>query len=456
MRTSFKASFLGNSATPAEPKPALSLFDATCLIVGIIVGVGVYQMAPDIARGTSSVCGLLAIWVLGGLLSLCGALCYAELATAYPYEGGDYVYLNRAYGPWAGYLFGWAQLAIVRPSDIAVLAFAFATYAVAIYNALGGTAFPYAQKLFAAAAVITLTIINVLGVRLGKLTQNVLTIAKVLGLLLIVIAAVHARPAAPQIEAATHASKGIPWTLALIFVLFTYGGWNEIAYVVAEVKKPQRNIVRAMTLGIGAVTGLYLIVNGGFLFALGFGGLKASTAVAAEAVSASLGEQAGPVIAALICLSALGAVNGLIFTGARISYAVGVEHRLLKWLGQWHSRWGTPAAALTLQGGVAVGLIALLGSFVGAVLYSAAVVYAFYFATTLAVIVLRHKEPHVPRPYRVHGYPLTPIVFALVCLGLICSAVIYRPLIALGSCFVLSLGLCTLRLERRLNPTQHP
>jgi APA family basic amino acid/polyamine antiporter len=218
------------------PKRALSLFDSTSIIVGIIIGSGIYQMAPDIAQNAGSAWGVVAIWIVGGLLSLCGAMCYAELATAYPVAGGDYVYLSKAYGRWAGFLFGWAQLTVVRPGDIAVMAFAFATYMRAIYDPLA--AYPgLSQRLFAGAAVLVLTVINILGVTQGKWTQNLLTTAKALGLLAIVgiaLIAPHARGATTAAPAGTW-----PTSLALILVLFTYGGWNEMAYVAAEVKDPR-------------------------------------------------------------------------------------------------------------------------------------------------------------------------------------------------------------------------
>lgn len=235
----------------AQPRPVLSLLDSTCLIVGIIIGAGIYQMAPEIARGAGGPWGLMGLWLLGGLLSLCGALCYAELATAYPREGGDYVYLSRAYGSWAGFLFGWAQLTVIRPGDIAVMAFAFALYAREVFGAwtaAWGWSAEATLKLFASVAVGALTLINVLGVQAGKWTQNLLTMAKALGLLAMAAAAVAAGPAGSSSEGAS--GDPIPWTLALIFVLFTYGGWNEMAYVAAEVKDARRNIVRAMVLGM--------------------------------------------------------------------------------------------------------------------------------------------------------------------------------------------------------------
>jgi APA family basic amino acid/polyamine antiporter len=209
----------------AIPKKELSLFDATCLIAGIIIGVGIYQTAPDVARGAGTWWAVLAIWAVGGLISLFGALGYAELASTYPQEGGDYVYLSRAYGSWAGFLFGWINLAVIRPGDIAVIAFAFATYARALHDPLAGTGFPHMHQIYAVSAVIVLTFINILGVRKGKWTQNVLTITKGLGLLAIVCVAFFARGGArSEVNV-----EGFPLSVAMILVLFTFGGWKEMA-----------------------------------------------------------------------------------------------------------------------------------------------------------------------------------------------------------------------------------
>lgn len=436
----------------AQPKQELNLFDSTNLIVGIIIGAGIYQMAPDIAKGVGGPWGVLGIWLAGGLLSLCGALCYAELATTYPQDGGDYVYLNRAYGSWAGFLFGWAQFTIVRPGDIAVMAFAFGTYAKEIWSPFQSAALN--QQAYAVAATAVLTAINVIGVRQGKWTQNLLTLAKAAGLLLVVAAAFSS--GLGQTTAAS-ASGGLPLSLALIFVLFTYGGWNEMAYVAAEVKNPDRNIGRALLLGTAAVTGLYLLVNGAFLYALGYAGLTNSSAVATETVARVLPQAGAVLVSALVCISALGAVNGLVFTGARISYAVGKDYRMFAALGQWHPRLNTPAVSLLLQGGIAVALVIILGSFINAILYTAATVYTFYLGSSIAVLVLRRKEPSAARPFRVPLYPLPTLVFAGVCLFLIHAAVTYKPGIALVSLGLLILGLGVWKWGRsRGGPGQEP
>ncbi len=404
----------------AKPSKQLTLFDSVCLVVGIIVGVGIYQTAPDVAKGAGSWSGVLLIWVAGGLLSLCGALGYAELASAYPGQGGDYVYLSRAYGRWAGFLFGWMQLGVTRPGDIAVMAFAFATYARAVYDPFADTAFPYGQRIYAGAAVIALTAVNISGVREGKWTQNVLTMVKAAALLAVVAVALLApgQPATP-----VEPVVALPASVALILVLFTYGGWNEMAYVAAEVRDAKRNIVRALVLSTLAVTVLYLLVNGAFLYALGYAGVALSERVAADAVGSAFPAAGANLISALVCISALGACNGLIFTGARISYAVGADHRAFAWFGRWSERTGTPVRALLVQALLALGLIVVLGSFVETILYSTPAIYTFYLATSLAVIVLRRKEPQVQRPYRVTAYPLPNLLFAAVCGFLIYSAV---------------------------------
>ncbi len=430
------------------PQKELSLFDSTCIIVGIIIGAGIYETAPLVATCLGSGLGILAIWLAGGLLALAGALCYAELATTYPREGGDYVYLTRAYGGWAGYLFGWSQLAVVRPGDIALMAFIFARYAQTLYA-------PWADSrlFYAAGAVLVLTAINILGVKAGKWTQNLLTVVKVLGLVAIGIAGLVApAPAPPPAPPETFTWGGLD--LALILVLFTYGGWNEMAYVAAEIKRPQVNIVRALVIGTVSVTALYLLLNGAFLSALGLERMSTSQAVAADTVGQIFPGAANRAVSILICISALGAVNGLVFTGARISYALGEDHRTFRPLGTWHPRFGTPVGALLVQGGLSLAIVLLAGSFLDTILYTAPVVWAFFLATGLTVFVLRQKEPDILRPYKVPVYPAVPLIFAACCIFMLYSSVSYalarRPvglLILVG--VLLAGGLLFLSTEMR-------
>jgi basic amino acid/polyamine antiporter, APA family len=427
-------------ATPMNaPSRQLSLFDSTNIIVGIIIGVGIYQMAPDIASGAGTMghwmapwfpflseetlnrLAVLLFWVIGGLISLCGALGYAELGSAFPRAGGDYVYLSRAYGKWAGYLFGWVQLSIVKPGDIAVMAFAFATYAIRVANPSAADAqASETGKILAAGAVLFFTAMNIIGVRHGKWTQNLLTIVKAVGLLVIAVVAFTA-----DVSTAAPAPKDhFPLVTAMVLVLFTYGGWNEMAYVAAEVKDPRRNIVRSLVLGTLAVTVFYLLLNTAFLHVLGYNGVATSGAVVTDVVATVFPQYAGQMISLLICISALGVVNGLIFTGARISYALGQEHPTFRPLGSWNSKTGTPIWALLLQGAIAMTMI-LLTDYIGALIYVSVAVYLFYLATSAAVIVLRFREPQADRPYKVTGFPIPTLVFCGVCGYLIYSCIKY-------------------------------
>jgi len=433
------------------PKKELTLFDSTCLIVGIIIGAGIYETAPDIARSVQHWWGVPLLWIAGGLLSLAGALCYAELATAYPRAGGDFVYLGRAYGRWAGFLFGWIQLVIVRPGDIALMAFIFARYARQLYDPLAGTQGRYGQAMYlvyACAAVVVLTLINTLGVRQGKWTQNILTVVKTIGLATIIIVGL-ASPAGADRQARVPVEWSPTLSVAMIMVLFTYGGWNEMAFVAAEVKNARHNILRALVLGTVAVMVLYLLANAAFLRSLGHDGMGNSRAVGVEAIQGVFGRYGARIFAVIICISVLGAINGLIFAGARISYAVGKEHRLFGFLGRWHGRRGTPLPALILQCVIAIVVIVAFGSFHRTILYTAAAVYCFYLATSLSVIVLRYREPDVERPFKVTGYPFTPILFAGVCGFLIYGGATYRPVETAVSLGILLTGVPVYFLSRR-------
>ena len=404
-----------------EPKRELSLFDSVCIIVGIIIGAGIFETAPTVAACMGGLGGALGIWLVGGVLALTGALCYAELATAYPREGGDYVYLTRAYSPGTGFLFGWSQLAVVRPGDIALMAFVFARYAGQLYSPFPGDS-GLNTPFYAALAVTVLTVVNSVGVKQGKWTQNVLTIAKTVGLLAIIGAGFLGAQAAPA-TGEPQAFGGLG--LALILVLFTFGGWNEMAYVAAEVKNPRRNIMRALVIGTVGVTALYLLANAAFLKALTYNGMARSKAVAVDTVATAFPAMAARAIAVVICISALGAVNGLIFTGARITYALGSEHRAFRGLGRWSARFGTPTRALAVQGALSLAIVLFAGSFIDTIIYTAPVVWIFFLATGFSVFRLRRKEPRTDRPYKVLGFPLTPAAFCLCCVFMFWNCVRY-------------------------------
>lgn len=428
------------------PRKELTLFDSTSLIVGIIVGAGIYQTAPDVAKAVGSPWALFGLWVLGGLISLLGALCYAELASAYPEEGGDYVYLGRAYGRPAGFLFGWSQLLIIRPGDIASMAFVFANYG-ARFTGHDDSSY---QLQLALGGVVVLTAVNISGVKQGKWTQNLLTLLKAAGLLAIWGVALSVRsPDGLASDVSIEPTR--PFQLAMILILFTYGGWNEMAYVAAEIRDPQKNIVRALVLGTAVVTLLYVLVNMAFVMVLGLSGTAASEAVAVDTVSQALPIAGDRLIALLVCVSAFGALNGLVLTGARISYAMGADHRLFRAVGVWNAARGTPVRALILQGVIAALIIVVFQRFEKTVLYTAMATYLFYLATSLSVLVLRYIDRDRPRPYRVIGYPFTPICFALICGFMVYSAYVYDPVAAWITLSILGVGGVVYVLTQRLS-----
>ena len=400
-----------NTPQRAAPQRQLNLFDSTNIIVGIIVGAGIYESSPLIAANVSSPLGLLGVWLLGGLLSLLGGLCYAELANAFPREGGDYVYLTRAFGRGCGFLFAWAQLWVVRPGSIGAMAFVFAKYAHQLWPLNDD---PHLSLVwYAVGSVLLLSVVNVLGVPPGKWTQNILTSAKVLGLLAVVAVGLLVwAPRPAPVEPSS--SSGSNFWLAMIFIFYAYGGWNEMAYVGAEVRNPERNILRALVLGTLAVTGIYVLVNLAFLHALGFEGMRNASAIAAQVLSLATGDWGARFISVLICISALGAINGMTFTGARIYYAMGQDHRLFAWLGRWSPTLGTPVWSLVIQGAITLALIVVFGSgFESMVIFTTPVFWIFLLLVGLSLFVLRWREPQAPRPFRVPLYPIVPLVFCL-------------------------------------------
>ncbi len=270
----------------------------------------------------------------------------------------------------------------------------------------------YVLVAYAAGSIIALTAVNMLGVREGKWTQNVLTTAKVLGLAAIVAVGLHScralghRRMGPRKP--LHLGTRPDFGLAMIFVLFTYGGWNEMAYVAAEVKEPRKNILRALLVGTLAVTAIYVLVNLAFVHALGLEGTRHAT-VAADVLALGIGTWAGQAISLLICISALGAINGQIFTGSRIYYAMGSDHRLYAWLGRWNARRGTPVCSLLIQGAITLALVVWFGltrnGFESMVIFTTPGFWFFLMLVGVSVFVLRRREPAVERPFRVPGYP---------------------------------------------------
>lgn len=453
----------GPPESPRGPLPGgLGFGDAVSLIIGIVVGATIFELPSLIFQQVASPGMALAAWGLGGVLSLIGAFCYAELATTYPRSGGDYVYLTRAYGPAVGFLFGWAHLIGILTGSIGVLAYVFARFAAPLLG-LGTDA-----RLWwlAAAAVAGLSLLNLVGVVLGKAAQNVLTLAKVLGLAGIVVAGFGWGEGLPTAAGLTIGTTDP--ALAMVFVLYAYGGWNDAAFVAAEVRNPRRNLPLALLTGIGAITLIYLLVNAAYLWGLGFAAARHSAVPLPTAVlERMLGPAGGKGLSVLVVISALGGLNGLILTGSRVQASLGADHRLFAPLARWN-RFGSPVGSLLAQGAISVGLVVLVGTahghawadralgligrgpvnwpkfasggeFATLVAATAPIFWLFFLLTGLSLFVLRWRDRHwrgrnQERPFRVPLYPLTPILFCLTC-----GFMLWRSLLWAGDLALLAL-----------------
>ncbi|WP_199305919.1 amino acid permease [Pseudanabaena sp. FACHB-2040] len=420
-------------------KPQLHLPGAIALIVGIVIGAGIFETPSLVADNIGSTQGVIGVWLLGGLISFLGALCYAELATTYPHVGGNYYYLQRAFGQPLATLFAWARMTVIQTGSIALLAFVFGDYASQLLPLVG-----YSPSIYAALAIVLLTGLNILGLRHSGRAQTWLTSALILGLLLVIVIGLALAPAATP--AATVSFGQAPaWGLALVFVLLSYGGWNEAAYISAEIAPPRRNIVRSLLWSIGIITSIYLLVNLAYLRGLGVVGMANSDAVGAELLRRTVGEPGAMLISLLVVLATLGSINATIFTGARTNYALGQDVSPLSFLGKWQPGPGAPTAAYVLQAAIALALVGL-GTFTRQgfetmVDYTAPVFWFFFLLSTASLIILRSRDPNRLRPFQVPFYPAVPLLFCAVCVYLLYSSLAYTGVGALLGVAVLGLGL---------------
>ena len=408
------------------PRPSLTTLDAVTLIVGLVVGSGIFRAPQLVAENTGTVALFLGVWVAGGLISLIGALCYAELTTTYPNAGGEYHFLRRAFGSNLAFLFAWSRSSVIQTGSIALLAYVFGDYLAPVLS-LG----PGSSPILAVVAVVALTGLNLAGLRHGKRTQVVLTVVELVGLGAVIVAGLFfldgPSAAEPLADKGGGGLAGLG--LAMVFVLLTYGGWNEAAYISAEVKDGPRAMARTLFFGIGIITTLYLLANLAYVHALGLEGVSSSSVVAADVMRAALGPWGATLLSLAVAVSALTSANATIITGARGTYALGRDFGAFRVLGRWNDRDSTPVNALFLQGALALTLVAFgavaRSGFEAMVAYTAPVFWSFLALAALSLIVLRRKEPERVRPFRVPFYPFTPLIFIAAALFMLYSSVRY-------------------------------
>jgi APA family basic amino acid/polyamine antiporter len=394
------------------PVRGLGVVDASLLVVGSIVGAGIFLVSPFVAQHVGSPAVFLGTWLLGGLVALAGALSNGELGGLFPRSGGEYVYLREAYGPAFGFLSGWMSFWIAFPGSIAALA-----------AGLGGTVAPLlglrgarAPLVIGAGAIVILTAINARGLRPGKWTQNTLSAAKLAAFAgLLALGLIFRRHAGQDgltpFFGATGGARGI--AEALIPVLFAYSGWNAATYVSGEMRDPSRSLGRALALGTGLCIGLYLLINLVYLRAMPIDELAHASEPARVTATRLGGSAAAAVLSPLVAVCVLSSMQASVLTGPRIYHAMAIDGLFPAPLGRLHRQTGVPLAALLVQSAVSLAQL-LTGSFEQLLTFSTFAIVAFSTLTVAAVVVLRVRRPAVPRPFRVPGGMLVPVLFVMV------------------------------------------
>lgn len=420
-----------------KPRRILRLHEAVTLIVGLVIGAGIFKTPAVVANLTGETGAMFSAWILGGFVSLVGALCYAELACAYPDAGGDYHFLQKAYGRSVSFLFGWARLSVITTGSIALLAFVFGDYMNRIVP-LDITGIVSGPFLYAIAVILILSWLNIRNIRTGMTTQSLFTGLQILCLVLIVATALYllasgtsvpATPVPPAEPSGTFPFFSANFGLAMVFVLLTFGGWNEAAYISAEIRDGHRNMVRALVFSIAIITALYLLVTWAYWQGLGFAGMATSATIAADLMQMAFGDTARKIISLMVAISTLTSINATIIVGARTSYAMGRDWHVLRKLGVWDARRDTPVNALYIQCLASLALV-ILGTLIGSgfksmVEFTAPVFWLFFLLSGISLFVLRMRDSHTTRPFRVPFYPVLPLIFCLTCCYMLWSSLSY-------------------------------
>lgn len=404
---------MSETDSPEKLQRSLGLVDATSIVVGSMIGSGIFLKASGIAQLIASPALILVVWLVAGLLTLSGALVIAELGAMIPEAGGLYVYLHRAYGPFVGFVFGWSLLAVLQTGSIAGLAAGSVQSLLGFLPGLEAYAFPLSASL-----ILLLTGINIVSAVGGAKVQNVLTLAKVLGIAFLVLGAAAlpggsvenlSAPAPLALNIGLIGALGLCITKAL----WAYDGWVNLSFVAGEVQNPQRNIPRAVGVGIAIVISVYLATNAAYHYVLPLEAVKESSSVAVSVATRLLGSPGTLAITVLTFVSMVGALNSSILSAPRVYYAMAVEKKFPSPFARVHPQFHTPYVALAIQGLWSIGLLVLWGTFEALTDNVVFIFWVFYGLGAGAVIIMRRKAPELPRPYRVVGYPFVPVIFIL-------------------------------------------
>jgi len=444
------------TSTKIELKRDLGIWSAASIAVGTMIGSAIFLVPSAMVRNVGSPLMVLAVFVFGGVLTLCGALSYAELAAALPEAGGEYVYLREAYGPLWGFIYGWTQMWVAKSGSIATLATGFFIYLanfqpelnaiwVVVPLPLGESGHPleirYGQ-LLAMGVIAVLALINYFGVKVGGDVQVIVTLLKV-GLIaaIIVIGLGTAHGSAANYATSTPASAGIlGFFAALVAALWAYDGWNNVVMVASEVRKPQRNLPLAMILGTLTVIAIYLLANLAYFRVMPADAVASNERVAGELMRRVFGAPGAAAVSVVAMISIFAALNGSILSGARVPYAMARDGLFFPKVQFVHPQHRTPSVSILLLSAWAA-LLVLSGRYDQLYTYVIFASVILYGMATASVIVLRRKRPDLPRPYRTLGYPVVPIIFVLGIACLVVSTLIKSPRESLMGLALIALGL---------------
>ncbi len=445
-----------NTATQPSLERALGIWGATSIVIGTVIGSGVFLVPSSMIRSVGSVRTLFLVWILAGLLSLFGALSYAELAAAMPEAGGEYVFLSNAYGPFWGYLYGWTQFWVAKSGSIATLAAGFYTYLTIFVPVLGipvlilpwhigpgGSLLEiHYGQLVAIALILVLCGINYLGVRAGGGVQIFVTVLKLVLLAAVVVVGLSASQGSlAHFTQHVAAKAGVAgFFAAMVSALWAYDGWNNVSMVSSEIREPQRNLPRALILGTVAVILTYVTINVAYFYVLNASEVAASHRVAADMMSHAGGRIAEAGVTVAVLISIFAALNGSILSGSRVPYAMARDGLFFRTAAVVNPKFRSPGHAMILLSLWSC-IVVLSGWFDD--LYNFVIFgsWILYLMTALSVIVLRHKQPKMDRPYRVIGYPLVPVLFVIVALILLVSTLQTRPRESLMGLGMMALGI---------------
>jgi APA family basic amino acid/polyamine antiporter len=433
------------TARPQDLPRTLGVLDAIAIVIGIVIGSGIFLLPNLIARNLPSGAAILAAWIISGALSFCGALAYAELGAMMPATGGQYVYLREAYGPLCAVVCGWTFMLAVLSGGSAWLAVTFSIYAGYFVPLT-----PVTGKLVSIALIAVLSAVNYVGVKEGAWVQRTFTFLKIAALLVLIGFGLLGPHASAAAGGAVQAPVSLAhFGVAMAACLMAYNGWSYVSFVAGEVREPQRNLLRALAIGMAAVMLLYVFANVAYLRAMSIPEIASTERVGADMAVRTMGPIGGTFVSLTVLLSIVGAVNGCILTAARIPFAQARDGLFFARFGEVHPRFQTPGFAI-LCGGVWTAVLVLSGSYETLYSYSILAAWAFYTMSVAAVFVLRRKLPDAVRPYKMWGYPWALWLFVAVSVWFMVDASLAQPGPSSMALLIIAAGVVAYGIWRRL------